>query len=316
MWTINEAHFRRVDLNTLIVFMAVMRERSVTRAAERLLLGQPAVSHALNRLRDLFGDPLFVRSRDGMVPTPRAIAAFERLSGALTDVHDTVFDPPPFNPATVDATVRLGLPDDLDAVLLPRLMGRLARAAPGVRLVVRPADFRSIPDQLDREDIDLAVSAKPLDQRGWHRCTVLRREGFKCLFDPARFAASGRISMKAYLTAPHIIVSQSGDLHGAIDAQLAQLGHNRRVVMAAARFSVLPQLLKQGAFIANMPATCAAVFARDFGLCVSTLPFPTPRFDLALVTHRRLDADPLHVWVQGLLAALVAETHGPADSAS
>ena len=313
MWSINEAHFRRIDLNTLIVFMAVMRERSVTKAAERLLLGQPAVSHALNRLRDLFGDPLLVRSRDGMVPTPRALAAFERLSGALTEVHRAVFDPPPFNPATADATLRLGVPDDLEVVLLPTLMGRLAAMAPGVRLVVRPADFRSIPDQLDREDIDIAVSAKPVDDRRWHLCTVLRREGFKCLFDPVRFAGTDGMSMTAYLTALHIIVSQNGDLHGAIDAELARLGHSRRVVMAAARFSVLPQLLKQGPFIAAMPATSAGRLARDFGLAVSPLPFRTPSFDLALVTHRRLAADPFHLWIRDLLTALVAETHDAAS---
>jgi LysR family transcriptional activator of mexEF-oprN operon len=314
MWSINEAHFRRIDLNALIVFMAVMRERSVTRAADRLLLGQPAVSHALNRLRELFDDPLFVRTRTGMEPTPRALAAFERLAPALGEIHAAVFDPPAFDPASASATLRLGVPDDLDPVLLPDLTARLAAEAPGIALVVRPADFRSIPDQLDAGDIDVAVSARPPALARGHAAETLRREGFLCLYDPRQFAHDPCADLDSYTAAAHVLVSQAGQLTGAIDRQLAELGRSRRVVMAAARFASLPDLLSRAPLVASMPATCARLYARTRGLRAAAPPFEAPDFALSLIWPERLTADPLHAWARGLLRTLVAETHGRLDA--
>jgi LysR family transcriptional activator of mexEF-oprN operon len=316
MWSINEAHFRRIDLNALIVFMAVMRERSVTRAADRLLLGQPAVSHALGRLRTLFDDPLFVRTRTGMEPTPRALAAFERLVPALGEVHAAVFDPPPFDPRTAEATLRLGIPDDLDPVLLPGLTARLAAEAPGVGLVVRPADFRSIPGQLDGGDIDVAVSARPPGLERWHTAETLRREGFLCLYDAGQFDRDPCADLAAYTAAAHVLVSQAGRLTGAVDRQLADLGRQRRVVMAVAHFASLPALLTRAPLLANVPATCARLYARDHGLSAAALPFAAPDFALSLVWPARLAGDPFHIWARDLLRDLVAATHGPAGGGS
>jgi LysR family transcriptional regulator, mexEF-oprN operon transcriptional activator len=291
MWDINEAHFRRIDLNALIVFMAVMRERSVTKAAERLLLGQPAVSHALNNLRVLFDDPLFVRSRAGMIPTPRADAIFEKLSGALTTVHETVYAQTAFNPATAERTIRLGLPDDLEIVVLPPLVEALSREAPGLRLIVRPADFRTIPGQIDTGDIDIALSAKPIGLSNLHLVEVLRSDGFVCIYDPRQLKYRKAINMTQYLAVPHILVSANGELSGAIDQQLETLGHKRKVLMAAARFSSLPFMLKSMQAVANMPRMAADAYAGAHELAVSRLPFETPLFELTLVRHAREQAD-------------------------
>jgi LysR family transcriptional regulator, mexEF-oprN operon transcriptional activator len=305
MWDINEAHFRRIDLNALIVFMAVMRERSATRAAERLLVGQPAVSHALNNLRALFADQLFVRTGAGMVPTPRAEDIFARLAPALTEVFETVYGKRVFNPAVAERTIRLGLPDDLETIILPQLVRVLGLEAPNIKLVVRAADFRTIPRQLDDGDIDLAVSARPLTPASWHVVQTLRSDGFVCLYDPRMLKLATPIDMAQYLALPHVLVSANGELSGAIDQQLANLGHHRNVIMASARFSTLPLMLKSMKAIANMPGLPAAAYVKEHGLVTCPLPFDTPTFEVVLIRHAREAAEPALSFIAEHVARIV-----------
>jgi DNA-binding transcriptional LysR family regulator len=132
----NHFDLRRVDLNLLVVFDALMLERSVTRAAERVGLGQPAVSHALGRLRTLLGDPLFVSTRQGAVPSARALELAPWVRSVLEDVQEKVFSRPAFPPASWTAEVRLGMTPLTDMALTPRLSMRLAREAPQATLTI------------------------------------------------------------------------------------------------------------------------------------------------------------------------------------
>jgi LysR family transcriptional regulator, mexEF-oprN operon transcriptional activator len=287
MWNINELDFRRIDLNALLVFTALMRERSVSRAAQRLFLGQPAVSMALKRLREMFHDELFVRTRNGMVPTARALQLYDAVGQGLTAIHDGIAQTEHFEPAVAEGTVRIGMPDDLEMVLLPRLLTVFAQQAPQLKLVVRPADFRNACALLDAESIDVAITAKPETLENWHAHEVLGRETFLCVYSPKQMKLSDPITRKQYLSARHVLVSQSGELHGAIDRQLGQLGLARNVVAAAARFAVLPDLLAQTPALANVPTAVAHHFERTRRLAVSPLPFDAPSFEVALVSHLR-----------------------------
>jgi LysR family transcriptional regulator, mexEF-oprN operon transcriptional activator len=212
MLFMNENNFRGMDLNALVVFAVLMRERSVTKAAEKLFLGQPAVSHALNRLREKFSDKLFVRTRDGMVPTVRAIEIDQMLASGLAHLEAAICPADSFDSAHSNAIIRFGVPDDLE-IYLPALAKVMSAKAPFMRLVVRPTDFRTAPAQLDEADVHVALCAKPIALESWHDVEVLKRETFAAIYDAKQIAKQGKLSLKQYLKLPHILVSQNGELH-------------------------------------------------------------------------------------------------------
>jgi LysR family transcriptional regulator, mexEF-oprN operon transcriptional activator len=273
-----------------------MRERSVSRAAQRLFLGQPAVSMALRRLREMLGDDLFVRTKTGMEPTARATALYESIGAGLTAIHAGLVGGRGFDVAQSEAVVRVGMPDDLETVLLPAVAALFAKEAPRMRLIVRPADFTNACALLDAEAIDLAITARPEQPAAWHDVQALGRETFLCIYSRQQLKLSSPVTRKQYLSARHVLVSQSGELSGAIDRQLEHLGLKRDVVAAAARFSVLPDLLRATPALANVPAAVARHFKRTRSLVLSALPFETPSFEIALVSHARTRSSPVVQW--------------------
>jgi len=307
----NEIELRRFDLNLLLVFSALMRERSVSRAASRLYLGPSAVSMALARLRDVAGDPLFVRAGTGMEPTPRALQLWSELAPALTTVAEAVRGRGPFDPGSAERTIRFAAPDDLEFVLVPRLLAVLAAQAPGIRLVVRPSDFRTLLGRLDDGDAELALSATPtsgIERR--HRIQPLHGETFSVLYDPSQLGRTGALDLDAYLAVPHLLLSITGDLHGLMDQRLAEIGRTRRVMAAITHFPTMPFILKQCVALANVPTTAAHHFARAYGLEVSPPPLSSPEFEVALAWHARTEADPAHKWYRELVARLVTDIRG------
>ncbi len=306
--TFSEIELRKIDLNLLLVFSALMREGSVSRAATRLSLGASAVSMALARLRAVMSDPLFVRAGAGMEPTARARRLWERVEPALGAIEAAVRGARAFDPATAQMTIRFAAPDDLEFVLVPRLIERLQRVAPGIRLVVRPSDFRTLLARLDSGDADLALSATPtsgIERR--HRVAPLHNEGFVVLFDRARTRHDGPLDLETYTRLPHVLLSIAGDLRGLIDDTLARRGRTRTVLATVAHFPTIPFILRAVPALANMPAIAAGYFAREYGLALSPLPFRSPRFEVSMVWHVRTDADPAHVWFRDLVSRTVAE---------
>src|ERR1043165_8567302 len=138
--TIGTNDLRRLDLNLLVAFLVLVREKSVSRAAERLFLGQPAMSGALARLRDVLKDEILVRTGRGMEPTTKALALSAQLTPALESIRTTLFEQPEFDPATESRTFHLGMRDWVETWLMPGLMARIQRAAPRVRIAVRASD--------------------------------------------------------------------------------------------------------------------------------------------------------------------------------
>lgn len=304
----NEIELRKLDLNLLLVFSALMRERSVARASKRLFIGPSAVSMALNRLRETIRDPLLVRSVGGMAPTSRALALWAELEPALGAIELAVRGARGFDPATATRTIRFAAPDDLEFVLVPALLEALDREAPGIRLVVRPSDFRTLLAQLDAGDADLALSATPtrgIERR--HRIQPLKQERFSVLYDARQIGRTGPLDLESYLAIPHLLLSIAGDLHGPIDEHLAEIGRTRRVVAALAHFPTMPFVLKRRACLVNMPSTAARYYAQAYGLEISPPPLESPTFEISLAWHARTHADPAHVWFRALAAKLVAD---------
>lgn len=308
----SEIELRKLDLNLLLVFAAVMRERAVGRAATRLYLGPSAVSMALGRLREVVGDELFVRAGSRMEPTPRALALWAGVEPALEGIEAAVRGARRFDPARAEMVVRFAAPDDLEFVLVPMLLEHLGREAPGVRLVVRPSDFRTLMERLDTGDADLALSATPprgLERR--HKVRPLHRDTFSVLFDAGRVGAGSPLDLDTYLAVPHLLLSIAGDLHGPIDERLAEMGRARTVLAAVSHFPTMPFVLKRHRALANVPALAARHLAAAYGLALSPPPLASPEFEVALVWHARTDGDPAHTWFRELVAEIVADLREP-----
>lgn len=199
----NRNDLRKVDLNLLIVFETLMHERSVTRAAEKLFLGQPAISAALARLRGLFDDPLFVRTGRSMEPTARAQEIFGHLSPALDSISTALSRAADFDPATSKAVFRIGLSDDVEFGLLPPLLRRLRSEAPGITLVVRRANYLLMPQLLSSGEISVGVSYTDELPANAKRKT-LRRSTWKIL---RADSIPGALTLDDYCARPHALVS-------------------------------------------------------------------------------------------------------------
>lgn len=298
----SEIELRKLDLNLLLVFSAVMRERSVAKAADRLFVGPSAVSMALSRLRSAIGDPLFVKTSEGMEPTSRALALWQELAPALSSIEASIRSVRSFDPATAERAVRFAAPDDLDVALLPKLSERLAREAPGVRMIIRPADYRTLVERLDSGDADLALSATPntLDKR--HRSRHLYNEAFAVLYHSEQLGVRGNLDAARYVETPHLFRSLSGDFTGQIDDALRAVGKERTVAIALSNFSASPFLLKAQPCLINMPAVAAYYFAKAFNLELSELPVGVEPFPVSTIWHARSDEDPFHRWFRTLVA--------------
>lgn len=296
----NERDFWGVDLNLLVVLLVLTRERNVTRAAEALSLGQPAVSAALRRLRTLTDDPLFVRTGRGMVPTPRAERMAREVAPLLEGIAGALAGDGRFDPATASGTFALGMPDDLQSFVLPPLLGRLQREAPGLRLVVRQTDLHRAEAMLASGEMDLGLSYfGPLPP--WARRRRITEIGYSCIFDGARLGIESPIDAQSYLALPHLLVSFDGSLHGDVDRMLAERGLERTILMATTSFAALPYLLREVRAVATLPEFAARTLARPSGLSVSPLPFPIPPFTESLAWHGRNDADAAHVYLRDLI---------------
>jgi LysR family transcriptional activator of mexEF-oprN operon len=311
---IDERDFHRADLNLLLVFSALLREGSVTRAAQRLYLGQPAVSAALARLRELFRDELFLRTGRGMEPTARALELAAQLRPALAQIHGALFGTQRFDPGSAERTFRLGMPDSIEVALMPSLIRRIGERAPGVRLVSQLAGREQGARLLDSNEIDLGISRFG-DISAWHRQQALYEEGYSCLFDGRRLGLASPIGLQEYIAHPHLLMSFVGDFEGVVDEPLRRLKRSRRVVLSTTRFSTLPFILKETDTIATLPTSMARRCARVFGLTLSAAPIPLETFTISMLWHARSDQDPGHVWLRELIRDLVreeAETPAPA----
>ncbi len=298
--TFSETELKGYDLNALLVFSALMQERSVTKAAKRLLVGPPAVSMTLGKLRDLFGDPLFVRAGKAMEPTPLANQLFDRIGPALGEISDVIKTAGGFDPASSDRTIRFASPDDLEVVLVPAILQAMAERAPAMRLIVRSADFRNVPGLLDEGAVDVALTATPPELEKRHRFQVLYHDSFTTLFDPAQTAIQPPVTLEQFVEVPQILLSTRGDWYGPIDKTLASLGQTRKILASVPRFSTIPFILKSRRSLLNMPSRSARHYAELFGLTASPLPFDSPQFSVSILWHLRAEQDPAVIWFRKL----------------
>ncbi|WP_432055937.1 LysR family transcriptional regulator [Streptomyces sp. bgisy022] len=298
MIDIYETEFRKADLNLLVIFSALLRERSVTRAAAALHLSQGATSAALGRLRTLFGDELFTRTRGGVEPTPRALELARRIEPALSLIHGAVTDRDRFDPATARRSFTLGMSDDLETALLPRLLAATG-SLPGIRLAVRQTTRNTVGGMIDRGEIDLGVAAAPAHSAD-HRSSDLFESGYTCLFSPRLLPLRTPLGLDDYLAHPHLLISYDGR-RGIVDDLLEARGLTRRVIASTTHFAGAALQLPALPALATLPTHAATVYARALGLTASPPPLPMPTYTVSAIWHATRTDDPGLGWLRGLV---------------
>lgn len=292
---------RNLDLNLLKALDALLDERSVTRAAARLSLTQPAVSGLLQRLRDSFDDPLLVRTQRGMLPTARALELAGPIKQVLRDI-DTLLRPVEFDPATAVWSMTIAATDyALQAVVVP-LLAVLRREAPGARIAVLPVQNQPVHAQLERGDLDLALITPSETSPGLH-ARPLFDERYVCVMRRDHpDAAEAALSLDRFCALEHALVSYGGgSFRGVTDDALAKVGRARRVNLSVTSFLVLPEILEASDLIAVIPERLAR---RAPGLVVREPPLPIPGFTKTAAWHERTHRSPAHRWARERLFAL------------
>ncbi|WP_079228115.1 LysR substrate-binding domain-containing protein [Pseudomonas putida] len=293
----NRNELRKADINLMVVFEALMQERNLTRAAEKLFLAQPTVSAALARLRTMFNDPLLIRVGNRMEPSARAAEvikhltpALDAMSAALSLTHD--FDPP-----TSKMTFRIGLSDDVESGLLPPLLRALRTEAPHVVVVVQHVDYWRIPDLLATGDVTVGISqTRGLPANAKRK--VLRTMQARVL----RADKSAQpLTLEEFCQRPHVQVSPTANTQGVVDDWLKEIGRTRNVVLSVPQFSSLPAILADSDLLACCPDYAAAAMASWGNLQAEPLPFDTVPLELAMVWLSTTDSDPAERWLRGRL---------------
>lgn len=287
-----------VDLNLLVVLDALLVERSVTRAGRRVGLSQPAMSHALARLRALLGDPLFVREGRLMVPTPRAEALAEPLAAALASLGALVEAPEAFDPLRASRSLRISSTDYAQVMVLPALCAKLQVEAPGIDLLVHPTTD-DVLRMLARGELDLALGPVRLSEApSATRHETLFDERFVCLVRKGHPLTHGKVTPERFAAARHAFIAPRGRPGGAVDEALAQLGLGRRVAFQSAQFLVAPYVVAQSDLVITIPARVARMFASKLGLATFAPPVSLPGFSVSLIWHERSEQDPALAFVR------------------
>jgi DNA-binding transcriptional LysR family regulator len=301
----HDVHLRDLDLNLLVVLRALIAERSVTRAAAEVGLSQPAMSHALARLRTALGDQLLVRTPRGMEPTPRAKAIAEPLERALANLREAVNAPTAFDPKRARRGFRIATDDYLELVLMPQLLARLWLEAPGINVRILNSSGRSGHD-LAEGRIDLIID--PVSAFGPLPGAYSQRiieERFVCVVRADHPRVRKRLTLDTFVALPQALVAPGGRPGSIVDAALAKRGLRRRVALEIPHFLAAPHIVRHTDVILTIGERIAQAMAD--GLRILAPPIELPRFTVETIWHERHHADPAHTWFRHVVAEVAKE---------
>lgn len=298
----------KLDANLVLALHALLGERSVSRAAARMGLGQPAMSHALKRLRERFDDPLLVRG-DGrlMQLTPRALELADLAQQGVEAIERVFAAPSPFDPATCTRRFRVASSDAMVVNLLPGLLARLAEAAPGVDLEL-PITGPSAATALEEGRLDLSIGRWDLAPLGLRRRTLYREQLVSVVrADHPRVGPT--LDLGTYLALPHVLVAPRGTPRGVVDDALGRLGHERRIAVVLQSFVAAMIVTAASDLVLTLPQRLVQRLQGQLALRVLPPPLSLAEFDLHLVWHERDHYDPAHRWLRGLVASVLQDDH-------
>ena len=299
-------NLKTFDLNLLRIFEAISQDRSVSQAADKLGLSQPAVSNALSRLRRELDDPLFVRTNRGMEPTPRAEQLASVISQGLSTIRDGLGSRTVFDPATSERRFTLLMTDVGMITFLPVVLAELGRSAPHIDIHVREFGVERYVDLLDDGLADLALGRIGMVDNLC--CELIHSSSFIVLLSRKnRFLeedAEGRrfISLENYLRAPHVLQEPRGSIGNPIAQALGSRASERRIALSIPHATVLPTLIGDTDLVATVPEVCASNLVASGALCAVPAPFELENNLVYQWWHKRNTRDPGHRWFRRILA--------------
>lgn len=304
------SRLNRVDLNLLVYLDALLRERNVTQAAHSLGLSQPAMSNGLKRLREVFNDPLLIRTSDGMTPTAKAEELEPQLREILTGVDRALQPTDEFIPARENRVVRLMASDYAESTLLPAVLHELREQAPGVTLdIMNPSDVSFL--DVERGKVDLVINRFDQMPQSFHQIT-LWQDSFSCLLSPENPILEN-FTLDSYLAADHIWVSKTGmgvgvgvnpdDVQrlGWVDSTLASLGKKRRIRVFTRHYQAAMTLAEQNDLIVTLPTRATHLKRDNPRVVVRDVPFEMPAMELKMAWSPLLQHNPGHRWIRQLI---------------
>ncbi|NRA60013.1 MAG: LysR family transcriptional regulator [Psychrobium sp.] len=298
-------NINKIDLNLLVYFDVLLREKNVTRAAIQLNITQPAMSNGLKRLRNLFNDPILVRTSDGMTPTERAQGLAPVIRKILLELEEALQSEDSFNATTSERVFRIMASDYASSTLIPRLLSNISKMAPNISLdIMTPSDINF--HDVEEGKVDMAINRFEELPQSFHQKT-LWWDTFTCLLSADNPSAK-RFSLQSYLRAKHIWVSKTGfgvgvgmdpkDVQklGWVDEALAKIGEQRSIKVFTRNYNVAIQLAQQDQLIATLPSKAAARFEHDSLYSCLPPPFDIPPIELKMIWSPLLHHDASHIW--------------------
>ena len=286
-----------VDLNLLIVFDAVMRERNVTRASKRIGMTQPAVSNALNRLRHLAKDDLFIRTSEGVVPTARAISLAPPIRQAINLVENA-FDPSSFDPKKADDNFNIAISNYTASIIFPRLAEILEKKAPNINIRSKQLGDVDLLKELEAANLDFIIAGQQLNEGSNCVAAPLYNEHFVCVMRKGHpLSKKNKLTVHDFASSKHLMVATTGKAFGFIDYLLELKGLKRRVAMTVNQFLVAPNIIRKS----NMILTCSKRVAENFkleGVKILPIPLITNPLKLKILWHKRADSNPGNQWIR------------------
>jgi DNA-binding transcriptional LysR family regulator len=292
----------KLDLEWLSVFDEVYRTGSVSKAAERLGMAQAAASTALNKLRTHFDDRLFVRTAQGMQPTPRADEMVQSVREALLQIDKARGSRIAFEPATARRNFRICMTDISEVVLLPTLLDHLRREAPGIGIETEIVSTGSA-RRLEDGEVDLAVGFMPQLEAGFYQQTLFK-QNFVCVVATAHPRIGARLTVKRFAEEAHAVISSSGTGHAIVDKTIARLGIERQVVARLSSFLGVARIVAQTELIVIVPRVLGEVLCTQEPVKLIDPPFALPSYAVKQHWHERFHADAGNVWLRRTMAQL------------
>jgi DNA-binding transcriptional LysR family regulator len=295
----------RIDLNLLVVLDAIYTENGITRAADKLHLTQPAISHSLGRLRDLFKDELFVREGRAMVPTPLARNLIEPVRRALRGLEVTLNELEHFDPATTQRRFVIAVRDVFESTLLPPLLKRVSQVAPSVDIAAVQLERREFESELAAGTLDAALDVLlPFSDQvrrrriSLDRLVVVARKGHP--------AVRRGLTLATYLRQDHVLVSSRRSGPGLEDVELSRQGLSRRIRLRCQHYFAACRVVAQTDLVLTMPENYARIANRQFGSQILPLPLDMPPLDAYLYWHASVDNEPANRWLREQVVASFA----------
>ncbi len=298
-----------IDLNQLVLFQQLMVERRVSRVAENLGLTQPAVSNTLAKLRRQFGDDLFVRTPQGMVPTPFAEQLAEPIGYALGMIHSGLNQASRFEAASVQRDITIGMTDIGEIVFLPSLLERLRQQAPGLSLHTVRTTATNLREDMEAGKVDLAIGPLPQLKAGFFQRRLFRQR-YVCLFRQGHALDRKRFTLADFKAAEHLVIVSAGTGHGKVDELIRRAGVARSVRLTVPHYVGVGHILQRTEMLATVTERLAHSLKEPFGLTLRPHPVELPEIAINLFWHAKVHRSPLHQWLRGQVFDLFGEGKG------